>query len=125
MSGCCYNRSLTKELLIWHKQISSSSGWLPVVWNYDCSEASRCISIYVRSYLSATIDTNLTCGDFHESVALHKSHKRRQPTAGLYLQSPSSSTTNNGNLIDLLNNAGEDKASHRGILGEFNWRKIQ
>ena len=37
-------------------------------WNSDLYEASRGISIYVRSYISATIDTNLTCDGLHESL---------------------------------------------------------
>ena len=33
-------------------------------WNSDFYDASKGISIYVGSYVSATIDTNLTCGGF-------------------------------------------------------------
>ena len=36
---------------------------------------------------------------------------------GCTYRSPSPSTSNNDNLIDLLNNVGEDKASHKFIIG--------
>ena len=41
---------------------------------------------------------------------------------GCIYRSPLSSTSSNDNHIDLLNNAGEDKASHKVIIGDFNWR---
>ena len=44
---------------------------------------------------------------------------------GCTYRSPSSSASNNDILIDLLNNVGEDKASHKVIIGDLNWRKIQ
>ena len=42
---------------------------------------------------------------------------------GIY-RCPSSSVSNNDNLIDSLNNVGENKASHNVIIGDFNWRRI-
>ena len=78
------------------------------------------------SYLSATIDTILTCGGFHGSLWLRISLMNGD---GLMLdciyRSPSSSASNNDNLIDLLSNVGEDKASHKVIIGDFSWRRIQ
>ena len=44
---------------------------------------------------------------------------------GSIYRSPSSAVSNNGNLIDLLNNVGEDKASHKGIIGEYKRRMIR
>ena len=44
---------------------------------------------------------------------------------GCIHRSSSSSASNNDNLIDLLNNVGEDKASHKVIIGDFIWRRIQ
>ena len=95
-------------------------------WNSDFYEASRDISIYVRSYLSTTTDTNLTCGGYPESLWLRISlMKGDSLLLGCIYRSPSSSSSNNDNLIDLLNNVGEDKAIHKAILGDFNWRRIQ
>ena len=92
----------------------------------DFYEASRGISIYVRSYLSATIDTNLTCGGFHEFLWLCISLMKEESLLLCCIyRSPSSSASNNDNFIDLLSNVGEDKASHKVILGDFNWRRIQ
>ena len=76
--------------------------------------------IYVRSYLSASIDTNLACGGFHEALWLMK---RDSLLLGCIYRSPSSSTSNN--LIDLFTSIGDDKASYRVILGDFSWRRIQ
>ena len=95
-------------------------------WNSDCREATRGISIYVRSYFSTTIDTNLTCGGFHESIWLRISLMEGDSLLlGCIYRSPSSSTSDNDNLIDLLNNVGENKAYHKIILGDINWRRIQ
>ena len=44
---------------------------------------------------------------------------------GCIYRNPSSSASNNDNLIDLLNNVGENKASHKVIIGDINWRRIQ
>ena len=44
---------------------------------------------------------------------------------GCIYSSPSSSASNNDNLIGLLINVGEDKASHRVIIEDFNWRRTQ
>ena len=97
-----------------------------MLWNYDFYEASRGISIYVRSYISAIIDTNLTCGGFHESLWLPISLiKGDGLLLGCIYRSPSSSTSNNDNIIDLLNNVGEDKVSHKVIIGDFSRRRIQ
>ena len=84
------------------------------------------MSIYVRSYISAIIDNNLTCGGFHESLWLRISlMKGDSLLLGCIYRSPSLSASNNDNLIDLLNNVGEDTASHKVIIGDFNWRRIQ
>ena len=65
----------------------------------------------------------LLCGGFHESMWLCISlMKGDSLLLGCIYRSPSSSASNNDNLIDLLNNVGEDKASHKVILGDFNWR---
>ena len=58
------------------------------------------------------------------SVASHKCCERNLLLGCIY-SSPSSSASNNDNLIDLSNNVGEDKTSHKVILGDFNWRRIQ
>ena len=95
-------------------------------FNSDCYKGSRGISIYVRSYLSATIDSNLTCGGFHEYLWLRISlMKGDSLLLGCIYSSPSSSASNDDNLVDLLNNVGEDKAYHKVILGDINWRRIQ
>ena len=44
---------------------------------------------------------------------------------GCIYRNPSQSASNIDNLIDLLSNAAEDKASHKVIIGDFNWRMIQ
>ena len=97
-----------------------------LLFNCDYYEASRGILHYVRSYISVTIDTNLTCGGFHESMRFRISlMKGDSLLLGCIYTSPSSSASSNDNLIDLLSNVGEDKASHRFIIGDLNWRKIQ
>ena len=44
---------------------------------------------------------------------------------GCIYSSPLSSASNNDILIDLLDNVGEDEASHKVIIGDFNWRRIR
>ena len=44
---------------------------------------------------------------------------------GCIYRSPSSSVSSTDNLIDLLNNVGEDKASHKVTIWDFNRRRIQ
>ena len=93
-------------------------------WNSDLYEVSSGVSIYVRFYRSATIDTSLTCGGFHESLWLYISlTKRDSLLLGCIYRSPSSSTSNHDNLIALSNNAGENMASHKVALGDFTWKR--
>ena len=97
-----------------------------LTWNCDCYEASRGISIYERSYPSVTIDTDLTCGGFHVSLWLRISlMKGDSHLLGCIYKSSSTTASDNDNLIHLLSSVREDKASHKAILGDFNWRRIQ
>ena len=68
----------------------------------------------------------LTCGGFHESLWLRiRLMKGDNLLLGCIYRSLSSSASNNYNHIDLLRHVGEDKASHKDILGDISWRRIQ
>ena len=127
----CYDVVVLSEVLLKNSHFGVSKpvfylAGCQLFWNSDFYGASRVISIYVGSYLSATIDTNLTCGGFHEYLWLHLNlMKGDSLLLGCVYRSPSSSASNSDNLIDLLRNVADDKTSHKVILGHVNWRRIQ
>ena len=100
---------LPKNSFFLRKSVFYLDGY-QLFWNSDYYEASRGISIYVRSYISATIYTNLTCGGLHRSVWFCISlMKGDSLLLGCIYKSSSSFASNNDNLIDLLKMLGKTR----------------